>query len=145
MEEFAAGSSCEFPRLSVDLVRWLGPLQFASLCPAVCGLCGLDGVTDTTQSIPPLDLDKKSLVSSVLLTVKLIDGVAVALECGGSVAGRVEANGTSSHIFYGTSQGYVVFSLCSDYKDFDTVLTILDDDGSGNGFSWRSRGYDQAD
>ena len=92
-------------------------------------------MTDTVQSIPRLTLTKESLMSPVLLTVKVTDGVAVALECGGSVAGRVEAFGTSSHIFYGTSQGYVVFSLCSDYTDFDTVLTILDDDDAQVGHS----------
>ena len=160
MDEFEAQST-GFVLRRVDLVGWLNvsagdgicdaivlfdnlfnttlcdPLQLAGLCPAVCGLCGVHGVRNTRQSMPELVQTQKSLLSSGVLTVQLIDGNVKTLECGENATGAVEEEDSSHFVFNLTQTDlpFVFFSLCSQYTDFDTVLTVKDSDGNFMGYS----------
>ena len=87
--------------------------------------------------MPELVQTQRSLLSSGVLTVQLIDGDVKNLECGKNVKGDVEAFDSSHFVLNRTQMDlpFVFFSLCSNYTDFDTVLTIQDSDGNVVGYS----------
>ena len=110
-----------------QLSNSLGTLQ--GLCPKVCGLCSTDGViTDTRMSLNSLYNEQSSMMSSGLLSIKLFEKIqhTVDLVCGESVLGEKTGETDVAYSFERSTDEHVVFSLCSEYTDFDTTLSIHD-------------------
>ena len=109
-----------------QLSNSLGTLQ--GLCPKVCGLCSTDGVTDTRMSLNSLYNEQSSMMSSGLLSIRLFEKIqhTVDLVCGESVLGEKTGETDVAYSFERSTDEPVVFSLCSEYTDFDTTLSIHD-------------------
>ena len=114
---------CHTSQLSYSL----GTLQ--GVCPQVCGLCGTDGVTDTRLSVSRLYDKQLSMLSSGLLKFKLFDSITGSrLVCGSSLQGAKAGQASVTYSYEPSPNEVVVFSLCSDYTDFDTTISIYDVD-----------------
>lgn len=113
---------------TTQLSQSLGTLR--GLCPVECGLCGSDGVVDTSLSIFKLYFEQDSLVQSGVLRFILFSGQAAGLACDSTTLGTVTGGATVTYNFVPTGNGTVVFSLCDDGTDFDTVLELhnIDDE-----------------
>jgi len=57
------------------------------------------------------------------------------LTCGSTAQGTVTSDATVSYSFDGTGNGTVVFSLCSNDTDFDTILSLHDEYGELVGYN----------